>query len=201
MSRLRVIVGLGLLALVAMPLKAAELPAYPDPDTEKACDSSGESPECAAKTFMVCSEKSIAVCKIVGLNVQADGTQHKSDGTAEGEVWTKPWTLSWNQLLHVTHPTYSVWQIEGLREVTPARLKGVPGSRRGLTGTFELMIKMVNAAGKEERQSVFLAEKKDVWTATGFARWSDDGKLISICGKRKLGSLACRYAVPGVAAW
>jgi len=201
MSRLRVILGLGLLALFALPLRAAELPAYPDSDTEKACDSAGESPECAAKTFLVCSEKSIAVCKIVGLNVQADGTQHKSDGTAKGEVWTKPWTLNWNQLLHVTHPTYNVWQIEGLREVTPARLKGVPGSRRGLTGAYELMIKMVNAAGKEERQSVFLAEKKDVWTATGFARWSDDGKLISICDKRKLGSLACRYAVPGVAAW
>ena len=201
MSRYFALFGLGVMAAMAAPLTAAELPVYPDPDTEKPCASAGESPECAAKTFLLCSEKSIAICKVSGLNVQADGVQHKGDGTTvEGEAWTKPWTLTWTELLHVTHPSYTVWQIEGLREVVPARLKGVPGSRRALTGTFELMIKMVNAAGKEERQSIFLAQKKDVWATTGFARWSE-GKPIAICDKRKLGSLACRYAAPGLASW
>jgi hypothetical protein len=188
--------GLILMRALMGPAQAAELPVYPDSDTEKACASAGESPECAAKTFLLCSEKSIAVCKVAGLNVQADGMQHKSDGTVEGDVWTKPWAMTWNDILHVTHPTYRVWQIEGLRELPPARLKGFPGSRRGLAGSHEMTIKMVNAAGKEERQSLFLSQKKGVWTTTGFARWNADDKPLVICDKIKLGSLACRYAVP-----
>lgn len=174
---------------------------YPDPDTEKACTSPGESPQCAAKTFWLCTEKSIAICKMVGLNVQADGSQHKEDeDTIAGDAWTKPWTLTWNQLLEVTHKDYTVWQIEGLREVTGPRLRGVPGSRRALTGSHELMIKMVNAAGIEEKESVFLAQRKGLWFATGFALWRN-GEAVNACEKRKLGSKACRYTVNGLTPW
>ncbi len=173
---------------------------YPDPDTEKACAGPNESPQCAAKTFWACSEHSAATCKLAGLNVQADGAQHKEDGTVGGEAWAKPWTLSWTQLLDVTHKNYRVWQIEGLREVTPQRLRGVPGSRRPLTGSHELMIKMVNGAGVEEKESVFLIQRKGQWSATGFALWRN-GDPVNACEKRKIGSLACRYTVTGLAAW
>ncbi len=187
-------------AVALQPVMAAELPVYPDADTEKPCTTSGESPECAAKTFLLCSEKSIATCKLAGLTVQPDGSQHKSDGTLTGDAWTKPWVLTWTELLSVTHADYVVWQIEGLRDVVPGRLKGVPGSRRSLAGSHEMMIKMVNAKGEEERQSLFLAQKKGVWSATGFAKWRK-GQSIAVCDKRKLGSLACRYNVPGLAEW
>ncbi len=191
---------MALLVAATLPASAAEPPDYPDADTEKPCTSSGESPECAAKTFWLCSEKSIATCKLVGLTVQADGSQHKGDGTLIGDAWTRPWTLTWTELLEVTHANYTVWQIEGLREVVPGRLKGVPLSRRSLTGSHEMMVKMVSATGVEERQSVFLVEKKGVWTATGFAKWRK-GERVSACDKRKLGSLACRYTVPSLAPW
>jgi hypothetical protein len=204
MRRLFVCLGLWLAAgTLSAPVRAGEPPTplvYPDSDTEKPCAAPGESPECAAKTFLLCSEKSIAICKLAGLNVQADGAQHKDDGTIVGEAWTKPWTLTWTELLDVTHPTHTLWQIEGLREVVPARLKGVPANRRTLAGTHEMMIKMINAAGEEERDSVFLAQKKGVWTTTGFARWRK-GAAFNTCDKRKLGSLACRFTVPGLAPW
>ena len=174
---------------------------YPDPDTEKACAAPGESPQCAAKTFWLCSEKSIAICKLAGLTVQPDGTQRKEDeDTLLGEVWSKPWTLTWTQLLDVTHKTHSVWQIEGVREVTGQRLRGVPGSRRALTGSHEMMIKMVNAAGIEEKESVFLMQRKGQWFATGYALWRN-GEPVNACEKRKLGSLACRYTVNGLTPW
>jgi hypothetical protein len=193
---------LGLLALFlyAAQLSAAELPAYPDPDTEKACVSPGESPQCAAKTFLMCSEKSVATCKLIGLTIQPDGAQHKDDGSVAGDTWNKPWTLSWTELLRVTHPDYAVWQIEGLREVAPPRLRGVPGSKRGLAGTHELMIKMVNGKGQAEKQSVFFAQKKGVWNVTGFAIWRGN-ELLSTCAKRKGNPLNCRYAVPGLSPW
>jgi hypothetical protein len=174
---------------------------YPDADTEKACSAPGESPECAAKTFVACSEKSVAVCKLAGLNVQSDGIQHKSDdGSLAGDVWLKPWTLTWTELLGITHPTHTVWQIEGVREVSAQRLRGVPSSRRGLAGALEMMITTMDAAGKEEKQSIFMAQKKGAWSTTGFAKWRDD-QNVSACEKRKLGSLACRYTVPSIAAW
>ena len=180
---------------------AAETPAtYTDSDTEKPCGAPGESPECAAKTFWLCSEKSVATCKLAGLTVQADGAQHKEDGTVASEAWVKPWTWTWTSLLAVTHADYTVWQIEGFREVTQPRLRGVPGNRRALTGSHELMIKMVNADGKEEKESVFLVQKKGVWSATGYAKWLN-GEAVNACEKRKLGSLACRYTVLGLTAW
>jgi hypothetical protein len=148
----------------------------------------------------LCSEKSVATCKLAGLNVQADGAQHKDDGTSKGTAWTRPWTLTWTELLNVTHPDYTVWQIEGWREVTSQRLRGVPGTRRNMAGQLEMMIKMADAAGKEERQSVFLAERKGVWSVTGFARWRE-GRNVTSCERRKLGSLACRHTVPGITAW
>lgn len=188
------------LVVMATPATAAESTLYPDTDTDKPCTSPGESPECAAKTFWLCSEKSVATCKLAGLNIQADGTQHKDDGTAKGDAWLRPWTLTWTQLLEVTHPDYTVWQIEGWREVTGQRLRGVPGSRRNMAGALEMMVKMADAGGKEERQSVFLAERKGVWTVTGFARWRE-GRNVNACDKRKLGSLACRYAIPGIGSW
>ena len=179
---------------------AAELPDYADPDTEKPCARGGESPECAAKTFLLCSERSVATCKLAGLIVQADGNQYKDDGTLIGDAWTKPWTLTWTELLGVTHPDYAMWQIEELREVVPNRLKGVPFSRRNLVGSHEMMIKMVTAKGEEEKQSLFLVQKKGDWTATGFAIWHK-GERVNACQKRKLGSLACRYTVPGLTEW
>ena len=195
---------LGVLGLwaagVAMAAQGGEALEYPDPDTEKACTTPGESPQCAAKTFWLCSERSVATCKLAGLTVQPDGTQRKEDGSVTGEMWLKPWAFTWTELLGVTHANYRVWQIEGLREITPQRLHGVPGSRRPLTGSYELMINMVDAGGAEEKQSVFLAERKGVWAATGYARWRA-GEPVNTCEKRKLGSLACRYTVTGMAPW
>ena len=193
-------VGL-LLSVASFAAQTPKAPlTYPDSDTEKPCSTPGESPECAAKAFWLCSEKSVATCKLVGLTVQADGAQHKEDGTVASEAWVKPWTWTWTSLLAVTHADYTVWQIEGLREVTQPRLRGVPGSRRPLSGSHELMIKMVNAAGIEEKESVFLVQKKGIWSTTGFAKWRN-GELVNACEKRKLGSLACRYAVTGLAIW
>jgi hypothetical protein len=177
---------------------AADLPDYPDPDTEKTCETPGESPECALKTFWLCSEKSVATCKMVGLEVQPDGSQHKDDGTALGDAWTKPWQQHWTELLNVTHSNYGVWELKGLRENTWARLKGV--ARRSLTGSHEMMIRMVNARGEEEKESVFFIQRKGVWLATGFARWRE-GDSLNTCEKRKLGSLACRYTVNGLTPW
>jgi len=193
------ILGIGLLQGAAL---GAEAPlSYPDPDTEKPCAAPGESPECAAKTFVACSEKSIAVCKLAGLSVQADGLQLEGDEeTVAGVVWTKPWTLTWTELLDVTHPTHTVWQIEGVREVNTQRLRGVARNRRGLAGSHELMITTMDAAGKEEKQSIFLRQTKGVWSPTGYARWQE-GRNVSACDKRKLGSLACRYTVPNIAVW
>lgn len=188
----------GVVTAVALP--AAELPVYPDPDTEKACASPGDNPECTAKTFLMCSDKSVATCKLIGLTIQPDGGQRKDDGTLAGDIWMKPWTLSWTELLRVSHADYTVWEIEGLREVVPARLHGVPFNKRALTGSHEMMIKMVNAKGVAEKQSLFLTEKKGVWTATGYAYWRGDD-AVNACDKRKLGSLACRYTVPGLAPW
>lgn len=202
MRRIGVKTGFGVFAaLCAFAVStafAADLPDYPDPDTEKRCESPGESPECAAKTFVLCSEKSVATCKLVGLDVQPDGTQHKEDETLAGDAWTKPWTLPWAELLSVTYPDYRVWEIAGLREVTPARLRGV--ARRSLTGTHEMMIRMVDAKGQEEKQSIFLAQRKGQWMATGFANWRG-GSFVSTCERRKLGSLACRYTVNGLSPW
>ena len=135
---------------------------------------------------------------MVGLNVQPEGSQHKDDGTAIGDAWLKPWTLPWTELLSVTNAGYAVWEIKGLREVTPARIRGV--NRRSLTGSYEMMIHMVNAKGQEEKQSVFLAQRKGLWTVTGFAR-AREGQPVNMCEKRKLGSLACRYTVNGLVPW
>jgi hypothetical protein len=179
---------------------AAELPEYPDPDTDKVCTKPGESPECAAKTFWLCSEKSVATCKLAGLNVQADGTQHKDDGTLTGDAWLKPWTLSWTDLLNVTHSDYTVWEIKGLRETSPGRLRGVPWNRRNLAGAYEMMINMVTSAGVLEKESIFLVQRKGAWLVTGFAKWRE-GEIVNACERRKLGSLACRYTVTGLSPW
>ena len=195
------ILGVAVFAVgLADPLPAAELSDFPDADTEKHCTSAGESPECVAKTFMLCSDKSVATCKLAGLNVQPEGTQYKDDGTLVGDVWTRPWTLSWTELLGVTHANYAIWEIKGLRQVVPGRLRGVPWTRRPLTGTHELMIDMVTAQGESEKQSVFLARKQGTWVATGYARWRDD-EYIDTCERRKFASLACRYAIPGLLPW
>ncbi len=188
------------LALWNVAASAADLPVYPDPDTDKPCTSAGDSPECAVKTFWLCTERSVANCKTVGLDVQADGTQHRVDETVTGTAWTKPWTLSWTELLNVTHPGYSVWEIVDLREVTPQRLRGVSGGRRALAGSFEMLINMVNAGGDDEKESVFVTQKKGVWLVTGFNRWRE-GEAINTCERRKLGSLACRYTLTGLTPW
>jgi hypothetical protein len=199
MRRIVVLMGLALFA-VALQAHAADLPVFPDADTEKHCEKPGESPECAAKTFWLCSEKSVATCKLVGLDVQPDGSQHKNDDTAEGDAWTKPWTLSWTELLNVTHSNYTIWEIKGFRELPKDRLRGVPWSRRNLAGGYEMMIDMADAAGTAEKASVFFIQRKGAWLVTGFARWRGND-LISKCEKRKLGSLACRYTVNGLAPW
>ena len=195
-------VSLGLVAdiLYAAPLGAAELPVFPDSDTEKGCARPGESPECATKTFVMCSDKSVASCKLIGLTIQPDGGQHKDDGTLAGDIWVKPWTVSWTDLLGVSHAGYTVWEIAGLREVAPTLLRDVPLNKRALTGSHEMMIKMVNAKGVAEKQSLFLIERKGVWAATGFATWRGTA-AVNACERRKLGSLACRYNVPGLAPW
>jgi hypothetical protein len=199
----RIIMFLSLVAFAVVPNstpRAAELAGFPDSDTDKHCEKPGESPECAAKTFWLCSEKSVATCKLVGLDVQPDGSQYKADDTVEGDARTKPWTLSWTELLNVTHANYMVWEVRGFRELPKDRLRGVSWSRRALAGSHELMISMVNARGEAEKESVFFIQRKGVWLVTGFARWRGND-AITTCEKRKLGSLACRYTVTGLAPW
>lgn len=200
MRRIAAIIGLAVFAVALNSAHAAELPAFPDADTEKHCEKPGESPECAAKTFWLCSEKAVATCKRVGLDVQPDGSQYKDDDTLEGDARTKPWTLSWTELLNITHPQYTIWEIKGFRELPKDRLRGVSWSRRNLAGSHEMMIGMADAAGREEKQSVFFIQRKGVWLVTGFARWRSTD-MINACEKRKLGSLACRYSVNGLAPW
>ncbi len=193
------VLGIGTVGMSAAGL-AAPIGDYPDADAETHCTSSGESPECALKTFWACTEKSVATCNKVGLDVQADGTQYKADQTMEGDVWSQPWTMSWAELLDVTNPAYTIWEVRGFRQIAPNRLRGVPSSRRGLAGTHEVMIGMVDEKGQELKQSVFLTQRKGQWMATGFARWKG-ADFINLCQKRKLGSLGCRYTVTNLAVW
>ncbi len=44
-------------------MRAAELPPFPDAD-EKPCGNPSESPECALKTFWMCNEQNVDVCKL-----------------------------------------------------------------------------------------------------------------------------------------
>jgi len=205
MSRIAACIGLAVftvvlnISVVGAP-QAVGLADFPDSDTEKHCEKPGESPECAAKTFWLCSEKSVATCKLVGLDVQPDGSQYKADDTLEGDARTKPWTLSWTELLNVTHPNYTVWELKGFRELPKDRLRGVAWSRRSLAGSHEMMIAMADARGITERESVFFIQRKGVWLVTGFARWRGND-MVNACEKRKLGSLACRYTVNGLAPW
>src|SRR5262245_58919748 len=91
--------------VLAASAAAAPIGNYPDADADKHCEASGESPECALKTFWACTEKSVATCKKDGLDVQPDGVQLKDDGTIAGDVWLKPWAVSWAEILNVTNPT------------------------------------------------------------------------------------------------
>ncbi|MBY0510971.1 MAG: hypothetical protein K2P94_12585 [Rhodospirillaceae bacterium] len=201
MRRIAALIGWAVFAVaLASASRAADLPDFPDADTEKHCEKPGESPECAAKTFWLCSEKSVATCKLVGLDVQPDGSQYKADDTVEGDARTKPWTLSWTELLNVTHANYTVWELKGFRELPKDRLRGVAWSRRALAGSHEMMISMVNAQGEAEKESVFFIQRKGVWLVTGFARWRGNA-AVTTCEKRKLGSLACRYTVTGLGPW
>jgi hypothetical protein len=63
-----------------------------------------------------------------------------------------------------------------------------------------MMISMINPQGEEEKESVFFIQRKGAWLVTGFARWRGN-TLVTTCQKRKLGSLACRYTVNGLAPW
>jgi hypothetical protein len=181
---------------------AAPIGNYPDADSEKHCSAPGDSPECVLKTFWACNEKSVATCKKAGLDVQPDGAQHRDDGDRLGEIMLKPWTIEWSEILDITNPADTVWEVRGFREVVPRRLRGVAGSRRRLAGTHEIMIGMVSEAGEEVKQSVFVTQRKGQWMATGFMRWKGkDNQPVDLCQRRKLGSLGCRYTLTGLTPW
>jgi hypothetical protein len=200
-GRIFAYVGAGLVCFaLAAPVSAAEIDEYPDPDTEKACESPTESPECAVKTFWACSEKTVETCKLMGLEVQPEGKQRKADDTPEAVAWVQPWTLPWTELLAVTNPDDTLWEIKGLRAVVPSRLRGALRSPRSLAGTFEMMILTAKADGTEEKFSVYLVQRKGAWNAVAYARWQGV-KSVDDCEKRKYGSLSCRYMVIGLAPW
>jgi hypothetical protein len=178
---------------------AADLPPYPDAD-EKMCGTPTESPECALKTFWMCNEQNVEVCKMVGVDLQPDGTQKRDGATYAGEVWRKPWTLPWSALLNENSKDYDVWELRGIREVAHNRIRGLRRAPEPVIGMQEMMVYMVGKDGVIEKASVFMEERRGAWSVVAYARWRDE-ESIDPCDRKKLRSLACRYSITGMRPW
>lgn len=185
--------------LPADPAVAADLPIYPDAD-EKMCGAAAESPECALKTFWMCNEQNVEVCKMVGIELQPDGTQKRDDATYAGDVWRKPWALPWSALLNENSKDYDVWELRGTREVAHNRIRGLRRAPEPIIGMQEMMVYMVSKDGAIEKASVFMEERRGAWSVVAYARWRDE-ESIDPCDRKKLRSLACRYSITGMRPW
>ena len=177
----------------------AELPVYPDAD-EKRCATPTESPECALKTFWMCNEQNVDVCKLIGIELQADGTQKRDDGTYAAEVWKRPWTMPWSALTNEASKEFDVWELRGIREVAHNRIRGLRRAPVPVIGMQEVMIYMSDNEGKIEKVSVFMEERRGKWAVAAYARWRDE-ESIDPCDRRKLRSLACRFSITGMRPW
>lgn len=178
---------------------SSELPTFPDAD-EKACAGATESPECALKTFWVCNEQNVDICRLVGVEIQADGAQRRDDGSHAGRVWRRPWTMQWSAIVNEAGKEYDVWELRGLREVAHNRIRGLRRAPEPIIGMQEVMVYMVDAKGVIEKASVFMEERRGAWNVAAFARWRE-GESIDPCDRKKLRSLACRYSITGMRPW
>lgn len=178
---------------------AADLPTYPDAD-EKKCSSATETPECTLKTYWMCNEQNVDICKMVGIELQPEGTQKRDDGSYAGDVWRKPWTMSWSALLNEASKQVDVWELRGIREVAHSRIRGLRRAPEPVIGMQEMMVYMVDTTGVIEKASVFMEERRGNWNVVAFARWRDE-ESIDPCDRKKLRSLACRYSITGMRPW
>lgn len=179
--------------------RAAELPPFPDAD-EKPCGNPSESPECALKTFWMCNEQNVEICKMVGIELQADGVQKRDDGTYTADVWRRPWTMAWSALINEASKGYDVWEMRGVREVAHNRIRGLRRAPEPVIGMQEMMVYMVDSSGVIEKASVFMQERRGSWAVVAYARWRDE-ESIDPCDRKKLRSLACRFSITGMRPW
>lgn len=185
---------------VVIAAPAAEPTTYPDADTEKACGNPAESPECALKTFWMCTEQTVATCKAVGLDVAAEGAQRRDDGSAMADTWLRPWSMPWNDLLNAASADYDVVELRGTREVSNSRIRGLRRAPRSVVGATEMMVYLVDGSGTTEKVSVFMTNRRGNWSVIAYARWRDE-ESMNDCDRKKQGSLACRYIITGMSPW
>jgi hypothetical protein len=191
--------GALLAGLVMEIASAAELPTFPDAD-EKRCSTANESPECALKTFWMCNEQNVDVCKMIGIELQAEGTQKRDDGSYAADLWKRPWTMPWSALLNEVSKDADVWELRGLREVAHNRIRGLRRAPEPVIGMQEMMVYMAEGSGAIEKTSVFMEERRGSWMVVAYARWRDE-ENIDPCDRRKLRSLACRFSITGMRPW
>lgn len=177
----------------------AELAVYPDAD-EKRCATPTESPECTLKTFWMCNEQNADICKLIGIELQADGTQKRDDGTYAAEVWKRPWTMPWSALTNEASKEFDVWELRGIREVAHNRIRGLRRAPVPVIGMQEVMIYMSDDEGRIEKVSVFMEERRGKWAVAAYARWRDE-ESIDPCDRKRLRSLACRFSITGMRPW
>lgn len=187
------------LAIATPAALAASPTTYPDAD-EKRCSNPTESPECALKTFWMCNEENVEICKLIGIDLQPDGTQKRDDGGYTAEIWRRPWTMPWSALLNEASKDYDVWEIRGIREVAHNRIRGLRRAPKPVIGMQEMMVYMVDANGIVEKASVFLEERRGNWSVAAYARWKNE-ESVDPCDRKKLRSLACRYSITGMRPW
>lgn len=178
---------------------SAELPPYPDAD-EKMCGNPNETPECALKAFWMCNEQNVDICKMVGVELQPDGTQKRDDGSYVADVWRRPWTLPWSALLNEASKEYDTWEIRGIREVSHSRIRGLRRAPEPVIGAYEMMVYMADSGGVVEKASVFVEERKGNWTVMAYARWRNE-ESVDPCDRKKQRSLGCKYSITGMRPW
>jgi hypothetical protein len=198
-KQFQVVVPLLLACLFAGGAPAAELPTFPDAD-EKRCGNASESPECALKAFWMCSEQNVDICRMVGIELQPEGTQKRDDGTYAADVWRRPWTMPWSALLNEASKEVEVWEMRGIREVAHNRIRGLRRAPEPVIGMHEMMVYAVDASGAIEKTSVFMEENRGSWSVVAYARWRDEESLDP-CDRKRLRSLACRFSITGMRAW
>ncbi len=188
-----------LAGFLAWNAPAAEWPTYPDADAKR-CGNPNESPECALKTFWMCNEQNVDICKMVGIDLQADGTQKRDDGSYAADLWRRPWTMPWSALLNEASKEADVWELRGIREVAHNRIRGLRRAPEPVIGMQEVMVYAVDTTGAIEKTSVFMEDRRGSWTVVAYARWRDE-ESIDPCDRKKLRSLACRLSITGMRAW
>lgn len=199
-TKLFLLCAAALLTLAAPEYTAAAAwPAFPDAD-EKPCGNPNESPECALKTFWMCNEQNVDVCKLVGIDLLPDGVQRRDDGSYAADVWKRPWTMPWSALTNEANKDRDVWELRGAREVAHSRIRGLRRAPEPVIGMQEVMVYMAGPDGAVEKVSVFMRERRGSWTVAAYAVWRGE-ESIDPCDRRKLRSLACRFSITGMRPW